>query len=70
MALVAVKTMRFSFSVCKINLLKRYYIKVSLTSGISDTKIGQKSGNFVSNIASKDGKIHTDFCPKDGIRLH
>ena len=43
MALVAVKTMRFSV---KNNLLKC----------ISDIKIGQKSGNFDSNIASKGGK--------------
>ena len=55
MALVIVKTMRFS--VCKI---------ISL-SGISDIKNGQKSGNFDSNISSKGGKSHTDFCQKDGI---
>ena len=32
-----------------------------------DIKIGQKSGNLDSNIVSKGGKSHTDFCQKDGI---
>ena len=51
-ALVAVKTMCFSVE------------KIISLSGISDIKIGQKSGNFYSNIASKGGKSHTDFAIK------
>ena len=54
MALGAVKTMRF-------------LQKIISLSGISHIKIGQKSGNFDLNIASKGGKSHTDFCQKDGI---
>ena len=55
MALGAVETMRFSVK------------KIISLSGISDIKNGQKSGNDDSNIASKGGKSHTDFCQKDGI---
>ena len=55
MALVAVKTMRFSVE------------KIISLSGISYIKIGQKSGNFDSIIASNGGKSHTDFCQKNGI---
>ena len=43
--------------------------KIISESGISNIKIGQQSGNFDSNIASKGGKSHTDFCNKDGIEL-
>lgn len=58
MAFIVVKTMRFSVW---------FFIKLSLTSGISDIKIGQKSGNFDSNFTSKGSKSHTDFCQKNGI---
>ena len=53
--LVTVKKMRFSVE------------KIISLSGISDIKNGQKSGNDDSNIASKGGKSHTDFCQKNGI---
>ena len=52
MALVAVKMMRFLYDNCR---------KLISKGGISDIKIGQKSGNDDSNIASKGGKSHTDF---------
>ena len=55
MVLGAVETMRFSDE------------KIISLSGISNIKNGQKSGNFVSNIASKGGNSNTDFCQKDGI---
>ena len=41
--------------------------KIISLSGISDIKIGQKSGNFDSNIALKGDKSYTDFFQKDGI---
>ena len=40
---------------------------LNLRVGVGFDVYGQKSGNFDSNIASKGGKSHTDFCQKDGI---